>query len=258
VVRRCRSRSCQLRRGAYSCPNGMDCSVAIPVMINGDSENVLDIVFVRGLNRNDETIASFIDAEAFVRDQVVRRIINDVFDVGDIERHRQKFNVYYTTNAGAPEVMDADVTIRTTFIFQANETTVDRRESIVTVGGSGLGNDPSGNFRHEGGHSLFALGDEYPCDTDVGRKTARAQPKIHGNLYSDLEQCTSHSVRPEKCRILSGAPGECRPMGNWSTSEPDEDVMWVMWGTYGPDCLVQRQQLMERIPCPGQGSVSCR
>jgi len=243
------------RPGSYSCPARTNCGAAIPLMINGDSENTFDVVLVRGVNSPIEKIGNLVLPDAFVRDEVVRRIINDVFVVGDIERHRKKFNVYYVLDAAAPGVTDADATIRATYIGTANETTPDRTRSIISVGPEA---DASGNFRHEGGHAIFYLGDEYPCNTSEGRKTLRAQPPIHGNIFPDLARCTSLSVNPSACRILDGAPQDCYPQGNWATSDPADDVMWSATGTYGPDCLAQREAMMEHMPCAGQGSVSCR
>jgi hypothetical protein len=52
------------------------------------------------------------------------------------------------------------------------------------------------------------------------------------------------------CHLVVGAPELCRPPGDWSISDPSDDVMAGAGDTdhFGPDCRAQIGFVMGKLP----------
>jgi len=80
----------------------------------------------------------------------------------------------------------------------------------------------------------------------------RSQTNPFPNIFSDLPTCTALSSAPATCRLLAGAPSACTPVGSWSKSDPDEDIMGAGANTddalFGGDCRVRINWVFGQFP----------
>jgi hypothetical protein len=236
------------RRGPYACPSDADCRQSVPIMVNGLADASYNLMLVRGQNLNDTTILNRIGPRTFVRNQAVQFMVNAQLTVDSVEQNRGKFNVFYMTTPTEVHTTgfkDPD-TIGMARILNAGQARPGGSE--FTYNALDLG-----QFRHESGHAIWALSDEYSCSVPG---TTRIQPNVHGNIFLGKDVCEALSVNPTACKLLDAAPDSCEPKGPWAKSDPDEDIMTTSRGPalYGPDCLAEIEVVLTRIPCTG-GSI---
>ena len=173
---------------------------------------------------------------------MARQIASGLFFEPLAEQNRSKLNVYYVPvppdqargindldATGIAWGFDNGIAIDSTFRFP-----------FQSISG----------FRHEGGHGMFGVKDEYSCTNDSG--TVRSQTNPFPNIFSDLPTCTALSSAPATCRLLAGAPSACTPVGTWSKSDPDEDIMGGGAHTdnalFGGDCRVRINWTFSQFP----------
>jgi len=227
--------------GPYSCPADQTCRAAVPLTINGDASKTFNLELRRGENQNDPILQQ-LPPHSWVR-LMVSRIVGGLFLEPLADQSRRKLNIYYldaTENSTIAGLLDKDAT------------------GIARGFGAGFATGSSfrfdfqsiASFRHEGGHGMFGVKDEYGCTGDSG--TSRAQSDPFPNIFSDLPICTALSSNPGTCRLLAGAPAACSPPGNWSKSDPDDDLMGggnsTDTATFGGDCRARISWMFGQFP----------
>jgi hypothetical protein len=225
--------------GPYSCPADQTCNDAIPLVVNGSARDALNLQMFKGSSPTDPITG--LGTHAFVR-TLVSRIVGGLFFEPFAEQNQRKLNIYYRSvqfNEGGG-VADVDATgIMTGFVNGSATGTTFR-----------FGRDSIASFRHESGHALFGLTDEYSCVDD--NHTVRVQPDRFPNLFASFATCTQLSTSRSSCRILGGAPSACTPPREWSKADPDADIMGsgnnVDTSAFGPDCRSRIDSVFRGFP----------
>ena len=250
--------------GAYPCPANVNCGPGTPLMVNGDPENTFNLTIVRGdpCFQGGDTITRSVNPNGLAR--LAALYVGSSFVDEVIEANRRRLNVFRGepgaciggANPATTNFPDMDVVAFASDItsdFQASVTKIAQRTMVFAY-------QEVGTYRHESGHAMFNLADEYGCVQDFG--TVRHQPPIHGNLFSDLDTCMALSADSTACRLLNGAPASCTPQKSWAKADRDDDVMVGArqnpTGSFGADCKAQIREMFERFPCPFRGSSTCQ
>ena len=192
-------------------------------MVNGDPENVYNVVLVRGnpCFLQGDPIRNRINANAFAR--LAASYVASSFVEDGLEENRRRLNMYRGEPGGC-----IGQTLPDTTPFSGMDSIGFASD---TLGGDTTNGNRTfrfdfgdiGTYRHESAHSMFNLADEYSCISDAG--TVRLQPPLHGNLFVDRDTCARLSVDPAACRELLGSPNSCTPVGSWSKADRDDDIM---------------------------------
>lgn len=165
-------------------------SLCLPIIYNGDSDDKIDIVFVR-----DEDYGG--NNEIFLQD-VMSHIEKGYFGADEFSNNKCKFNFYYFNGEGdygglgewsLPNAFFSNCAFADVAAIIFNS---DLRASRSNFRISAQASDTD-TIVHESGHAIFDLRDEYCCDG--GYRELRE----HSNVFHSLANCQASSSNPAGC-----------------------------------------------------------
>ncbi|MFH0884258.1 MAG: thrombospondin type 3 repeat-containing protein [Candidatus Micrarchaeota archaeon] len=190
-------------------------SNCFPIMVHGSHNDKIDVVFVR--NTTYSSTANFANDTI----NLVKNFFNDPILAAGIT----KFNFYYYSGATATINSMCKYSVPNSLWQDCSFA-----QSVAIVHTAGWRDCSSGNtfsvghtnykvMRHESGHNIFGLADEYCCDGGYW------QPSPNPNIYSSLQNCENDApnlnVSKSLCRQIC-ENGKCV---NWWKSDPDSCTM---------------------------------
>lgn len=186
-------------RGAYElgadCGGicGGDCPACIPIILNGDPEDKIDIVFVGDEEYRFDT-AGFLQAAEGL-------ILFGYFGATEILDNRCKFNFYYYNNGRGDyepicERFDLPPQYHEDCSF-ADSTAIIYQSEARACASIPEFSVRAGSFRvavHEAGHAFFDAADEYCCDGGYGESS-----EPFANVFETEASCRARSTNPDGC-----------------------------------------------------------
>jgi len=202
----------------------------VPIFHTGDPRTRVDVVFIPS-TEYDGDLGEFYDN--------IYSVIEDAYYESDpIFQHRAKFNFYVYKNSVAVGTTTWPGVAGTICDWSApsgwDSVTFEDSGAIVhqsacrDSAGSGLFSsewDSRRTFVHETGHAVFAVADEYCCDSSYWEGSP------YPNIWSSNTRCrnaaTANGWDPDDCEQLSDGTDTI----SWWKSDPEPDIMKTGGGT---------------------------
>lgn len=234
------------------CPTS-SCGDVVPLVVNGNPQDKLDIVFLMREGPGSFEIAP--DRASFAR-LAVHTIVNDGWLAHDVLRNNfLRTNIYYI-----PDKLDKLVAGESDKLSLMTASGSSRppydvaMRARIEVGGIASFGTRNGSFRfdqprvfaHEIGHGLFDLSDERSCTES---DNARGVGGFHQNIFETMAQCMAKSVAPKQCFMIPNTK-KCKPdeeKDGWFSSDSADDIM-NFGETFGPDCQKAIETRFNQLP----------
>jgi len=260
----------------------IDCPDCIPLRISGNSTDKIDIVFVMDQDYNNSVDEFVEDAEELID--------KGYFGSIAFNQSRCKFNFWYVDEPGNYSEVCAQFNTSTaaTFCpFRDSTAIVHKTFERDCASGGAFSTEPTSfvTIRHESGHSIIGLKDEYCCDGGYSQKSCP-------NNFEALSNCTGYATSvgldPDncfefctaiKCWPNNAGIADCLADGNSQTTcnctafainkslDPSDCTSIsasdcpVKWQTYWPTKGVDLSDLTRQSPMwcnyRGQGYQAC-
>jgi hypothetical protein len=218
-----------------------ECPECIPIVLNGDTKDKIDIVFIPDVDYGGNIANFLVDAKDLIE--------NGYLGASEIFDNRCKFNFYYYPNAADYQPVcnfgalpsdyysDCSFADSAAVIFSAGRACSSSYFSVTPR--------DYNTVVHETGHKIFGLADEYCCDGGY------FEPSPNPNIYHSLADCQSDSVNPSGC--VNFCPEQdcnwpsntaCRNFATANGLNPNDCVgncspNWCTWRGLGPQpCCV--------------------
>ncbi|MCP4715247.1 MAG: hypothetical protein GY868_09035, partial [Deltaproteobacteria bacterium] len=176
----------------------------LPVMINADHADALDIVFIP-----DEDFQGSMDV---FRDDVLTLVKDGYFGNAEFSQHRDRFNFYYYNSADDGDMGNYEPVCSrfhrpldyythcafadsAAIIWNPDPNLDDQRSCSSPFSVFSSGRTETDTVVHETGHNVFGMADEYCCD---GGYFQPDEP--HPNIFHSRDDCRELASNPEDCR----------------------------------------------------------
>ena len=178
----------------------------IPLLINGNPDNKIDIVFVKDINYTVNTL--------YFLDDAMRLIEEGMFGSTEFYANRCKFNFYFSLASAdyVPRCKEFYVNDGLWYgcPFADSAVIVFDEPGGACSSGSQVFSAPVSNpdtIVHEAGHQHFSLADEYCCGGSYWQNAK------HPSVFKTKEECQALSHNPSGCKYLC-PPVKCWPSGS--------------------------------------------
>jgi len=241
-------------------------SQCIPMIINGNSANKLDIILIPS--------TEYTNMDDF-RAAAMETVSNSYLALPTISNKISAFNFWIAPitvtvdiddgrcNWNSPSNQLKFIEIKTVCpqFDQGAIIHIDRCRDHSSVDTFSAEFDSYGTFLHESGHAVFGLADEYD-DSGSGCGTFYFEPSPFPNIYDSEENCHENSLNPFDCALFTTCGSNIFKEGWWK-SEPVNTIMGCRYPGYpntvcdfGPDGLRQVNHILDKFTTIRKGTTS--